>query len=349
MPTPHIDSTLDAIAEQWHLGPQLGPKYGALLLREIAQRADKVQLDAALALGNYLLHTQANKRQRSAVRAVLLAQFVMRKQPLALADGFRSRYITMDIDQLKREFTHAFPAIFDDNKRASWNPANFTDPSSLREFLNPEDWTNRPIPHYKFVVHSVRKGSSLMENAYDLQNWLAISMGVLSDTKPLAYSNHGLILSVPANNIITTSPTDQWFDNYAGSGSPKSTKAEKGHSMAQHIADKNIRIGGLLSPDEVIQMQNTQGAMQRSAGTSLTKHNEIVVCGKIGEIMPHGRTGVIQLLAFFIQTKMDGTFPKYYFKSQGDSDVIRLELEEAAKKHWRPLLYLPTDADFSRP
>ncbi|WP_143747050.1 hypothetical protein [Chitinimonas sp. BJB300] len=164
-------------------------------------------------------------------------------------------------------------------------------------------------------------------------------MSVLGSTKPIAYSNHGLILGVPQNNVLSTSPTDQWFDNYAGTS--QSTKAP-GQSMAKHIAEKNLMLGGLLTPDQVVMHQGTMGAMQHCAGTALTQHNEIVVCGIAGQPLPHGMTGNLRLLGVFIQTRMDGTLPDRYLKSQGPSHSIEMAASACARNYRVPLLYLPT-------
>jgi hypothetical protein len=249
---PHIDSTIDALAEPWFLGPTFGPKYGAWLRREIALRNDGQALDAALALGGYFWHSEDRKRKRHALRAVMLATFVMKKQPISLRDRFCARFEPMLLQDLKNEFTHLFPAFFDNDNRDSWDPSQFTSPVTLRAFLNPEDWTVRPPPAYKLMIHSVRKGAAVLQDPAMLSTWTAISMSVLSSTKPICYSNHGLVLRVPKNNIISASPTDQWFDNYAGTA--KSVKAP-GQSMAKHIAEKNLKIGGLLTPDEIVRLQ----------------------------------------------------------------------------------------------
>jgi hypothetical protein len=336
---PHLDETIKALAEGWFLGGDLGTKYGMVLKRYVDERTDQPALDAALALGAYAVHSDGNKQQRKALRAVLLAQFVMREQPLSIKDQLVARYKGLSTDDLKAEFRHTFPPFLDEGNRASWAPANFTRPFTLGRLLNPEDWRTTAVPPYRFITHALRAGSRLLADPnMKLQEWLAISCGVQSSDKPTSYSNHGLILYVPENNVITTSPTDQWFDNFAGTS--KSTKAPD-QSLAQHIGEKTVAIGGLLTPDNVIAEQNTLAAMNHMAGTSVTAHNEVIVCGVPHYPMPYGRTGLLSVLGLYLQIKTDGTFPSKYLKSKGDVDIIRLAVEDAGRRLGVPVLYLP--------
>jgi hypothetical protein len=56
-------------------------------------------------------------------------------------------------------------------------------------------------------------------------------------------------------------------------------KADGGHTMAEHIIDKTLGIGGLLTPDEVIDRQGTAAVSNHFCGTTPTDHKEIVICG----------------------------------------------------------------------
>jgi hypothetical protein len=341
----HVDATIAALAEQWFLGPSLGQKYGQVLKQRFNARGDQRALDDALALGGYVLHTTGNKQQRHAVRAVLLADFLMKEQPLALKDSLLANYRGLPTEQLKQQFTHRFPAFLGDDVRPSWHPARFTNPAAVRDLYRPQDWTRRQVPPYKFFVHTLKHPSAVLDAPIaTLSRWTAISMSVLSSAKPMSYSNHGVILAVPPANVLTTSPTDQWFDNYAGT--PQSVKATKGHTMAQHIGEKNVMLGRMLTPDEVVAHQDTPQAMDFFAGAASTKHNEVVVCGVPGQPLPHGTTESLQLLAVFIQTRMDGTLPEAYPRSHGSARAIELAVSACARNYHVPMLYLPTSQQF---
>lgn len=112
--------------------------------------------------------------------------------------------------------------------------------------------------------------------------------------------------------------------------------------MAEHIIEKNLLIGGLLTPDEVVDRQNTDTVINHHCGAVPTKHNEVVICGKAGEVMPHGVTGKIKLLGVFVQINMDGSFPNFYFKSKGQVNDIVWAVSNCARKFRVKMLYLPT-------
>lgn len=337
----HFPTTITALDQAWFIGPAMGPKYARILTEKFNSRGDQQAIDDALALGNYLVHSEANKRTRHMIRAVLLAEFLMRGQSVTLKDQLRNQLKSLPDSQLKNKFTHLFPAFIDNGKRPLWAPGNFTAINTLQALNQPANWTGRAIPAYKLFVHSLKHPSALLPDPIPtLSGWTAISMSVLSSTNPICYSNHGLILGVPENNVLTTSPTDQWFDNYAGTN--QSVKATPGHSMPQHVAEKTVMLGGLLSPDEVVQKQGTPQAMQHYAGAVQTQHNEVVVCGVPGQPMPHGATGQLTLLGVFIQTKMDGTLPQRYVQSQGLSTNIEQAVQACANARNVPMLYLPT-------
>jgi hypothetical protein len=336
----HVAPTIAALRDAWFMGPVFGGKYGEVLSAKFQARGDQQAVDDALALGFYKWHSEGNKQKRHMMRGVLLAEFLMRNQPLTIRDQLVSQIEVLSAEQLKAKFKNLFPAFNDNGKRVLWAPANFTAMNTLNALNAAADWRVNAIPAYKLFVHTIRHGAAVLNDPIGtLSNWTAISMSVLSSQKPICYSNHGLILSVPQNNVLTTSPTDQWFDNYAGTD--RSVKAQ-GQPMALHIAEKTLVIGGLLSPDEVLAKQNTPQAMENMAGAAVTKHNEVVVCGLAGQKLPYGLTGALTLLGVFVQTKMDGTLPVDLVKSQGRSADVVQALTACAQQYHVPLLYLPT-------
>lgn len=344
MPHEHIEPTLQAIREGWFIGPDMGPSYCQVLTEKLNLRADRAALDAALALGGYLIHTEANKRHRHAIRAVLLATFLMKNRDLGQKDAIYAQHKGLSLEALARAFTNLFPAFFDNGKRAHWGPGAFTEPGNLGPLMKPQDWTGKQVPPYQFFVHTLKHPSDILDAPIStISRWIAISMSVLNSRKPVVYSNHGIIVRVPPNNVLTTSFTDQWFDNYAGTNKSHKVRLQ-GQSMAQHVGEKNIRLGGLMSPDEIVNMQGAGGieAMQRSAGNNLSDYNEIVVCGVPGQPLPHGMTGSLQLAGVFIQTKMNGALPEVYYKSQGSAKQIEMAVRACAKNYHVPMLYLPT-------
>ncbi len=341
----NVIAILKSLEDPSLFGPQIGPKYALRLKMLFDEMNNRQAIDQAVSLGNYLVHSEANKRHRAALRAVLLGEFVAKRQPVVIRDTLLKKYQKLTTDQLKQCFPQLLPAFADNGKRLAWAPENFSNPATLRDFFEAKDWSKSTVPSYMFFVHTVRHPSVWIDNPIiTMRDWTAISMSVLSSQKPRAYTNHGLILGVPVNNILSASPSDQWFDNYAGTD--KSVKATPGHSMAQHIIEKNLMIGGLLTPQQIVRMQGGAEARDHSAGTSLTEHNEIVVTGLAGQPLPFGTTGSLTLKAYFIQTKIDGSFPSTFYRSQGKPTEIETVLKKHAKHFNVPLLYLPAPNEY---
>jgi len=347
MPTPHIDSTIAAIKENWFIGGNAGPKYAAKLQQEVDRRNDKAQVDAAMALGNYFWPTEEKPQKLHAIRAVLLAAFVIKKTPLVQKDGLVTRYEQLTLEQLKTSFRSQFPPFEDNNKRVQWAPANFTALNTLNDFEQARDWRNRVIPDFRLFVHTLKAGSEgnlLTAPVATLSGWDAISMSVISRDKPSAYSNFGLIMSIPENNILVTSPMDAWFHNRAGGNSSDRGSKSEGLSMSHHILERNAMVTGMLTPTEVLNLTNTQEAfLNHNTGTNLSKYNEIVVTGRANTRLPHGMTGALSVIGLFMHIKKDGTLPARYTTAAQNADtaVIQQNMIAAQNRLNVPLLYLP--------
>jgi hypothetical protein len=356
----HIEETLKIVSAAWFIGPTDGYIYVKRLTEALAKRGDRAAIDSALALGNYKGHTEEKKRLRHGIRAVLLGSFLMKGTALDLKEGIRERLEKLTLDQLKRAFINTFPAFNDQGNRELWSPIHFSDPARLRTtFSAGKNWTGLTVPSYKFICHAIgegKEGNLLTNPQATMSGWEMISMGVISDMYPYAYARVGLIMKIPKNNIITTSPVDQWFDNYAGSA--RSTKGNKtddptsivGRSMmASHIAIKNLAIGRMLTPSEIVIFSgNVRSHDYRNAHND-TKHNEIIVCGKAGQPLPHGMTGRIEVIGLFVLVKRDGRpYDKIWYNFTknavaGSVPQATLDKYTAASRALRlPLLYLPS-------
>jgi hypothetical protein len=64
----------------------------------------KDSIDSALALGSHLVHTESQKHRRHAIRAVLLAAFLMKGLPVGQHWQLRQRRDSLSLEALKREF-----------------------------------------------------------------------------------------------------------------------------------------------------------------------------------------------------------------------------------------------------
>ena len=304
MPGPHVSTTLEAIGSLLFTDGT-APWYVRQLEQRLAARADRPAIDRALELGWYVLHTDPHKLQRHAVRAVLLAHFLMKNVPLAQAEGLRAHYGDLPLEALKREFVFLFPALDDSAAtRMAWHPALFTDPRQLRELWRPRDWRGQVLPEYRFIVHAVTNPASpvLLDPVGQLSTYDLLSMSVLSSRKPWAYCNRGVILRVPQNNILLTSPADMFTQTHALSIHEHRRQPQGLPVMADHIAHQNALLGGLRTPQAVVHEQHSGAAPH---GTN-SLYNEIAVCGRPGVPLPHGQTGALQLLGYFLSIQMNG-------------------------------------------
>jgi hypothetical protein len=336
MAGPHLQSTLDAIT-QVLFTDGTGPHYVRQLQGQLdARPGDAQAIDSALSLGWYALHTDAHKRQRQALRAVLLANFLMKGVPVAQVEGLRSYYGSMSLDALKRQFVFLFPALDDaEGKRRAWHPALFTDPRRLRELWRPVDWRHKPVPEYRFIVHAITNAGSpvLTDPIGQLSRYDLLSMSILSTRKPWAYVNRGVILRVPQNNIIATSPADMLTQTHAVSIHERRRDPGAGLPiMAEHVAQRNAQLGGLRTPQEVVQAQHTNVA---PFGIK-SLYNEIAVCGRPGVPLPHGLTGRLELAGYFLAIQKNGQ----YLPSP-DLENPAEWMGGWAASHGVPLLFLP--------
>ena len=333
MPAPHVDQTIAAIAEPWFFAsPALGRSYGNLLQNRFDARPDRQAIDDALALGGYLLHIESQRRKRLGLRAVLLANFLMKNYPVAEHAGLRRHYDSLSLDELKKEFVFLFPALTDNDNRATWHPAYFTDPVNLSDLKTQNDWRARVTPRYTFFVHTLMDVHSpvLIDPVSVLSRFSALSMSLVSNARPFSYAPQGVILRVPPNNILTTSASDQFTRTHAPSIHEMRARPEQYPGqpiLADHIAELNMLAGGLRTPAEVL--------MRPPSGTF---YNEVVVCGMAGVPLPHGVTGPLTLLGLFIATARDGSIGPFGNSSANERVAV---LEGCSTRFGVPLSYLP--------
>jgi len=103
-----IDKTFEAIQEPWLSGPRFGARYVRILEAALAKSKERAQINQALSLGAYLLHTQSNKRVRHATRAYLLAEFLMQAAPLDSRNALRANCRGWPLAKLIRAFRSCF-------------------------------------------------------------------------------------------------------------------------------------------------------------------------------------------------------------------------------------------------
>lgn len=351
----HIQKTLDAIKNENWLGGGYGQRYVDQLNQKL-QGKNKQAIDSALSLGTYLIHSQANQDKRAATRAVLLAQFAVRNQPVQSKDMLTARLKNHTRDQLVKAFRDAMGPMWDNGKRLAWAPQNFTDPTGQvgQALQQRTDWRGKTIPTYKFLVHSLLHSEDRLESSANilknpsgvLSGWDAISCSVISDQKPWPYGCMGLILRVSERNILTTSPTDQQFQNHIGTKYGRTDLEKTGglnnqFKLSHHVGEKNSEYGGLKTPTEILAQQGTS-----PDGTYVTKHSEIVVVGRPGVDFGAGATMQIGVPALFLRVDHRGEVYKARTMSEVGVRAIKM-MEYYAQHHGIPLLRIP-DASGAR-
>jgi len=326
MPYPEFDKTVAELDQQYLFGPVAGANYRGLLTTAFNNSPNKAGIETALSLGAYLIHSDANKEKRAALRAVLLANFLMGGVPVGDRDRLKKRFEKLDVTALKRAFANAFPALLDNGNRPAWAPANLTDPATLNTLKKPRSGfgPHLPLPQFRFIIHGV---GNFMGDVFDTPNILTryevLSMSLMSNRNVHAHDPQGVILRVPQNNILAASPTDVAVQNYAPAFDPTNPNAV---TITDNLIDVAARTGGLKTPDYLL--QNVRG---------YPYYNEVVVCGRANVPLPHGMTGVMTVVGLFVLTDGNGDM-------RGDPtnrQARLLRVQACSRNYHLPILYIP--------
>lgn len=330
MPYPEFDKTTAALLEAWAWGPATGAAYREKLRTKFDAAPNKAQIDAALSLGIHMDHSVQNQQKRQALRAAMLAKFLMMNYTVAQRDQLKAELEHFDTPALKRVFSSSFPAIQDNGNRPAWTPSLLTHPNTLNALMAARTpaGPNPPVPDFRFIVHSINTNFEVFDNPNVLRTYEVLSMSLMSRSNPFAHDPQGLILSVPAFNILAASPTDVAVLNKAASFHGLTRAGEI--SISENLLDVAIRTDGLKSPDFLVQNRR-----------AYPYYNEVVVCGRSDVPLPHGRTGVINVVGLFVLTDPAGVI-----RPALRPGAERLQiLQTAARTLGIPLLYIPNNAN----
>jgi hypothetical protein len=326
MPYPEFDKTVAALDQPWFFGAQAGSNYRGILTTKFNAAFNRAQIEAALSLGAYLRHTDVNKQQRAALRAVLLANFLMTSHPVELRNELKTRYENSDLATLKRAFASTFPALQDNGNRPAWNPINFSDPTTLNTFKKRRSGNGPHLPHppFRFIIHGVGNYmGDVFDNPNILTRYEVLSMSLMSNTNCHSHDPQGVILRVPENNILAASPTDVAVQNYAPAFDPNNPGAV---TITDNLMDVAARTGGLRTPDYLL--QNIR---------AFPYYNEVVVCGRPNVTLPHGSTGAMTLVGLFMLTDANGDIRG----NAGDRQAREMRVRACSLNYHVPVLYIP--------
>lgn len=238
-------------------------------------------------------NSAAETERRNGVRTVLFLLFTDGKQPLALADSFKARYLPMTLQQLQNEVKGRLPVLDSSPIRDEWDPVHFTqvppnpqmqfapDPFRYLVFGMMNTYTNRGVSYESILAHP------------QMVKTFMLSTSIIDEEHCPTYYPYGLILRVPKENIASTSRKDQAFKNYK-SEDPSNPMTP---IVKNDLVDEVRRVAGLHQlrrPAEILQETKTNG----NSG-----YNEIVVLGT-------GPTGTeVRAQAFFM--KVDSSSERY--------------------------------------
>jgi hypothetical protein len=342
MPHPHFDSVISSLVEPWFYGNprSAGMNYGRLLTDKFGTRTDKDAVDSGLGLGAYLVHSETNKRQRTALRAVMCAHVLMRNEPASRLPALKKQYESLALDALKRAFIGQFPILQNDPNRVLWGPGNFSDPILLPELRIKQSWVGKAVPKYTFIVHTNEfpetPSAVFADPIAELSKYSASSFSLLDNRKPFTYFPQGLIFKVPANNILVTYQADLMSALRENSAhGPTFVK----HTFAEEITELSMASssGKLLSPASVIAKQDP--SLQKASIGVKSKYNELLICGKASVPLPHGVTGALALKGLFISIKKNGDIAGAPYNAEERHEACK----RLARLHKVPLLYLPNE------
>ena len=328
MPTPHFDKAVACLDQPWMFGPNPGTTYQQRLRTAMFAAANAAEIDDALSLGTYINHSDSNQQKRAARRAVMAAHFLIGNVPTSGRDVLNRRLKQLDLASLKRSFANRFAALQDNGNRPLWNPAHFTDPGTLPTFTTPRAQGEvRATPNFQFIIHGVGnyKGD-VFDDPNILSRYEVLSMTLMSQNMTHSHDPQGIILRVPANNILAASTTDVGVLNYAPGFDPTAPNAL---TITENLMDVAMRSGGLRSPAHL--NANARG---------YPYYNEVVVCGRSGVPLPHGLTGQMVPVGVYLLTDMDGDIRG----NQATQMERELRVRTCARNHGLPMLYIPNIA-----
>jgi hypothetical protein len=190
------------------------------------------------------------------------------------------------------------------NELCEWDPSLFTDPTALAERLGRGEF-----PAFRLLVHTVTCGNLarpdgmqlFIEGTQALSRWDTISASVISDRKRFTYATAGVVLAVPVQNILLTSPRDLDFDGNVGDLDRVEHWLLPGQLPGVEAMPAHQR-SALLSRRIFLQMDRTSIITPESVlERTHQDRNEVVVITRPGVNIRtgHGATGPVGVVGVF--------------------------------------------------
>jgi hypothetical protein len=209
-------------------------------------------------------------KRRNGVRTALFLLFTEGGQPLELAETFRSKYLSMDLEKLKQNIRGRLPVVEFTPKRALWDLGKFTAVPRTPQLQDAP-------PNFCYLVfgmmNTAPKGGApyqdILGNPEIVKRFL-LSTSIIDESHRSTYYPYGLILQAPTENIISTHTKDQTFRNYIADDPQNPMKPAVKNDSLDEIRKAAGRFD-FRSPDEILAGTKPLGDLG---------YNEIVVMGR---------------------------------------------------------------------
>lgn len=211
----------------------------------------------------------AETERRNGVRTLLFLAFTEGKQPLALAESFKAKYLVMNESAIKTEIKGRLPVLDTSSLRAFWDPNTFTT-------VPPMPQIQMAPPQFRYLVFAMMNSYTGRGTSYetilkrpDILKSFLVSCSIIDEKHKPTYYPYGFILFVPKENIASTSRKDQSFKNYK----PEDPLKPMTPVVKNDMVDEVRRVAtsySMKSPDTILAETKEKGSFG---------YNEIVVLG----------------------------------------------------------------------
>ncbi|MGH9585468.1 MAG: hypothetical protein ACRD3F_00835 [Acidobacteriaceae bacterium] len=293
--------------------------------------ARKSAVASALSLGSRSgTNTPDETERRNGIRTALFLAFTEGKQPLALAESFKTKYSNMNAAQVKLEIKGRLPVMSSSPNRADWHPTMFTP-------VQPTPQIQTAPTQFRYMVFGMMNAytgrgtsfESILAKPAMLKAFM-LSTSAIDESHKATYYPYGFILMVPEENFVSTSTSDQAFKNYRAEDPLHPLKPfEKTDNMSelQRVAGTY----GFLSRQEVL---------SKTKATGSTGYNEVVVLGT----GPTGRQ--IDVRGFFMKVDSKGNrFERPSMNpSKREGTFVTDDIFDKMKKTGLPIVKITDDS-----
>lgn len=255
----------------------------------------------------------------------------------------------------------------------SWEPSNFTDPA---QYVAHQQKNDRPPENYKFIIHTatlddlINSRGIFSEDAQKhLENWDSISASVISDNHNISYRSVGVILKVPANNIVAMHSQDMMSELNIGVLERTAHLVnvyDKDNEKNKYLQMQPHERNALLS-SELTNLSRNRKTVDELLAYHGRERNELIVITKpdvkiqrqtgerVKNIHEGVMTGRVEICGYVLidnepseSQKYDAKILKRKLLSREEKEVIyKNKIERLSQKNNLPVLYIKGQSDIA--